>query len=260
MEMTTPSTSQEPRSDLIYDLGMHWALDTDFYLRKGFSVVALEANPEMCKRAQEKFSTEVADGRLAIVNRAFWDTEDHQIAFHVNPVKDDWSSVKKGWAEKGGHESEEIQVQTVTLAGLFDRYGVPRYIKCDMEGVDDLFTQQLATDARRPDFVSVEAMSADTICFLRAAGYDRFQIVNQALHNMVRPVEPAREGQFADAKFNGHMSGLFGKELPPEKWIDAEECLDRFQMFRKLQLKDGMLAHGWIDFHATTQASLEKTA
>ena len=143
------------------------------------------------------------------------------------------------------------------LSGLFDRHGVPRYIKCDMEGVDDLFTEQLATDPRRPSFVSVEAMSAETICFLRAAGYDRFQIVNQALHNMVRPVEPAREGQFADAKFNGHMSGLFGLELPAEKWIDVEECLERFQLFRRLQLKDGMLCHGWIDFHATTQACLE---
>ena len=92
---------------------------------------------------------------------------------------------------------------------------------------------------------------------LRAAGYDRFQIVNQALHNMVRPVDPPREGRFADAKFNGHMSGLFGLELPPRKWIDAEECLDRYLSFRRLKQRDGTLCHGWIDFHATTQRWLD---
>ncbi|WP_158514992.1 FkbM family methyltransferase [Nioella nitratireducens] len=255
--MTTPATNATIRNDLIFDLGMHWGLDTDFYLRKGFSVVALEANPEMCAKIGGRFASEHADGRLVIENRAFWSTEGDEIAFHVNPVKDDWSSVKRGWAEKGGHDSQEIRVQTTTLAGLFDRHGVPRYIKCDMEGVDDLFTEQLATDPRRPAFVSVEAMSVETVCYLRAAGYDRFQIVNQALHNMVRPLNPPREGQFAEVKFNGHMSGPFGLELPAEKWIDAEECLERFQLFRRLQLKDGMLCHGWIDFHATTQRVLE---
>jgi hypothetical protein len=30
---------------LVFDLGMHRGLDTRFYLDKGFSVVALEANP-----------------------------------------------------------------------------------------------------------------------------------------------------------------------------------------------------------------------
>ena len=255
--MTTAAPAQDIRSDLIYDLGMHWGLDTDFYLRKGFSVVALEANPDMCAKTGARFTEELADGRLVIENRAFWSTAGEEIAFHVNPVKDDWSSVKKGWAEKGGHASQEIRVKTVTLSELFDRHGVPRYIKCDMEGVDDLFTEQLATDPRRPAFVSVEAMSVDTVCFLRAAGYDRFQIVNQALHNMVRPVDPPREGRFADAKFNGHMSGLFGLELPPRKWIDAEECLDRYLSFRRLKQRDGTLCHGWIDFHATTQRWLD---
>jgi hypothetical protein len=31
--------------DLIYDLGMHRGGDTQFYLEKGFRVVAVEANP-----------------------------------------------------------------------------------------------------------------------------------------------------------------------------------------------------------------------
>jgi 16S rRNA A1518/A1519 N6-dimethyltransferase RsmA/KsgA/DIM1 with predicted DNA glycosylase/AP lyase activity len=32
--------------DLIYDVGMHHGEDTEFYLRKGFRVVAFEADPD----------------------------------------------------------------------------------------------------------------------------------------------------------------------------------------------------------------------
>lgn len=35
------------KPNLIYDVGLHRGEDTDFYLKKGFHVVALEANPEL---------------------------------------------------------------------------------------------------------------------------------------------------------------------------------------------------------------------
>ena len=33
---------------LIFDIGCHLGEDSEFYLRKGFKVVAVEANPELC--------------------------------------------------------------------------------------------------------------------------------------------------------------------------------------------------------------------
>ena len=33
--------------DLIYDVGMHKGEDTEFYLRKGFRVIAIEADPDL---------------------------------------------------------------------------------------------------------------------------------------------------------------------------------------------------------------------
>jgi FkbM family methyltransferase len=40
---------------LIYDVGAHKGEDTKFYLAKGFSVVAIEASPELCDQLQHKF-------------------------------------------------------------------------------------------------------------------------------------------------------------------------------------------------------------
>ncbi len=236
--------------DLVFDLGMHHAKDTGFYLAKGFRVVALEANPRMVEDAGRKFAEEVAAGRLVIVGQALWERDGEGISFFVNPVKDDWSSVEKNWAEKGGHESVEISVESLTLPTLFDRHGVPYFIKCDIEGADELFTRQLLIDGRRPPFVSVEANSLDLLSNLRAAGYERFQIVNQALNPVVRPPQPPREGQYAEVRFDGHMSGLFGKELPSGGWTGFEQACEQYLMFKRLKACNDSLAHGWLDFHA----------
>jgi FkbM family methyltransferase len=241
---------------LIFDLGMHRALDTRFYLDKGFAVVALEANPAMCAAARATFAAEIAQGRLSVEERALWHAADATIGFFLNHEKDDWSSTSRAWAEKGGHRAEEIAVPTRTLAELLDRHGTPRYIKCDVEGMDEGFAAQLLADRRRPAFVSVEAVSLDALALLRAAGYDRVQIVNQALLPYVQPPRPAREGRYAAVQFNGHMSGLFGRELDPDKWLSFGDAAEAYLDFTRLHRRDPALAHGWLDFHVTTAATL----
>jgi hypothetical protein len=46
----TPSGPSNP--NLIYDVGMHTGQDTEFYLAKGFNVIAIEANPLLMQKAQ----------------------------------------------------------------------------------------------------------------------------------------------------------------------------------------------------------------
>jgi hypothetical protein len=41
--------------NLIYDLGCHNGQDSDFYLKKGFTVVAAEAYPGLCDRLKLRF-------------------------------------------------------------------------------------------------------------------------------------------------------------------------------------------------------------
>jgi FkbM family methyltransferase len=151
----------------IYDLGLRHGLDTEFYLRKGFRVVALEARPDFCAAVSARFAAEVEAGRLTVVPCTPWPRGGETISFWVNPVKDDWNSVCRDFAAKGGHEVQEITVPTVTLAELFDRFGVPRYLKCDIEGMDEECAQQLLQDGRRTDFVSMEASSFDIITLAR---------------------------------------------------------------------------------------------
>jgi hypothetical protein len=57
-------------SDLIYDVGMHDGRDTAHYLRCGYRVVAVEANPELVAAAEKRFGDVIAAGRLTIVPKA----------------------------------------------------------------------------------------------------------------------------------------------------------------------------------------------
>lgn len=244
------------QQSLIFDLGMHRALDTTYYIDKGFKVIALEANPHLVAAARRKFAGSPKLQDLTLVDRALWSADGQTISFFVNSVKDDWSSVFKGWAEKGGHTTEEIRVQTITLARLFDDYGIPYYVKCDIEGADELFVRQLLADTRRPPFVSIEAVSLDALAILFAAGYDRIQLINQAFNGFVQPPKPAREGMFVPINFNGHMSGLFGLELNPSAWLTFDAAAQNYLDYRRLKQRDEKLAYGWLDFHVTSASTL----
>jgi FkbM family methyltransferase len=243
---------------LIYDLGMHHGCDAEYYLKKGFKVIALEANPAMISRARENpvlLSAE-QEGRLGIVPMALWHKSGESISFYVNPKKDDWSSIDKKWAEKGSHKSREIKVLTISLAEMFEKLGVPYYIKCDLEGADVIFSEQLARQSSLPAFVSCETSDLKIVEHFRAAGYDRFQYVNQALHRETVSPYPSREGNFFETRFHGHMSGLFGLDLPPDRWISYEEMSEQSQLYSELRRRKFPLAHAWFDIHVTKKETL----
>ena len=254
--------------DLIFDLGLHHGDDTDFYLRKGFRVVALEADPAFCRLARARFASEIDDRRLVIVNRALFVESGRRLPFYVRSDKDDWGSLDLAMTGRGGGQVSTIQVETTTLNDLVAEHGVPYYLKSDIEGADAFAVEQLASLPEMPRYVSVEA-SGDPLATLSRCGYDRFQIVNQAYLGLFPSPDPPREGIFADQRTIGHTSGLFGRELDPARWADAATTVDRLARWRdlndgrgspivrrvlkkfgKLTRRTWLIGSGWIDIHA----------
>lgn len=246
---------RDPEPDLIFDLGLHQGYDSGFYLAKGFSVVGLEAVPTLCSAARHRLAK--YGGRFVAVNKALANRAGETVTFYSVPDKDDWGSLQEGNAGKGVYASVAIEIETTDLHQLFDSYGVPYYIKCDLEGADMIFRDQLLKDDRRPTFVSLEANHESDIDVLAECGYEVGQIVNQFMHVSVRPPNPAREGIYVDSSFNGETSGLFGRELPPEKWRSLTEIRQMFIDWRALKERDDNLAPGWVDFHVCKRAALK---
>ena len=137
---------------LIYDVGAHLGEDTDFYLRKGFKVVAIEANPVLVEKLKERFRSNLSDGSLTVVSCAISENEG-EIEFYVNQSMSVFGTIRPEWAERnalGGCPSTLIKVSAVSSAELISKYGVPYYLKIDIEGADLTCLQGLTRNPDRP--------------------------------------------------------------------------------------------------------------
>src|SRR5918993_1503918 len=121
--------------DLIYDIGMHNGDDTAFYLAKAFKVVAVEANPALVEGCRARFVEQIACGQLVILQKAISDQPGH-VTLYVNPRHTYWSSIYQDIAARDGGAVHEVHAQTITMADLFNEYGVPYYLKIDIEKAD----------------------------------------------------------------------------------------------------------------------------
>jgi FkbM family methyltransferase len=247
--------------DLIYDLGMHRGEDTEYYLKKGFRVLAFEANPDLVALNQKKFSGALADGRLNIISGAIV-TEEHTggtVRFYRNPLMSVWGTVDRDFAERSasaGYRMEEIDVPAVDFQRVLIRHGVPRYMKIDLEGVDLVCLRALKHVTPKPDFLSMESEKKEAsglleeIKLLHHLGYQRFQAVQQFGMAWRKEPEDTREGKYAGHAFPEGSSGLFGSDLPG-KWLSMDALLEEYRnIFRQYRRwGDGSL----LDRYAITR-------
>lgn len=224
-----------PRRGLIFDIGLHKGEDTAFYLRKGFRVVAVEANPKLVEHCRVRFARAISNGRLKIVDRAIADRPG-PIPFYVNEVFSDWGTASEDWMlrnDRWGAASVKTEVEAVTMESLFASHGIPYYLKVDIEGFDDLCISPLVQMADKPEFVSVESHAwsqeetSRLLDLLAAAGYTKFNVVSQIGVASQTCPQPPLEGIYVDFRFRGHPTGLFGKELPGP-WLDLKQAKSRF--------------------------------
>ena len=182
---------------LIYDVGMHNGDDTAHYLELGYRVVAIEANPQLAEQARRRFEVDINANRLVLLNVGVADRAG-VMTFWVNRKNSEWSSFDHASATKHSPDVEAIEAPVVPFSQVLDEYGVPHFLKIDIEGNDLLCLQALnANDL--PRYVSVEAHTIDRLLELRRLGYDMFKCVNQIWQNAP---ERAFKGRI------GHANGL----------------------------------------------------
>jgi FkbM family methyltransferase len=233
------------RPDLIFDIGMNICEDTDFYLRKGFRVLAVEADPASCAAAQERYPDEIASGRLTVLNRAISDT-DEPLRFYLCRTQSAWSTgsteLRDRWAKQGA-EFDEIEVPAITSGELIGEFGTPHYAKIDIEGFDLLCLGGFKAVAASPDYVSVEVdfyRREELIDMLTSLGYGRFALVGQSTIPSQRPRPGGLEGRAIDYTFRSGCSGLFGDELPVA-WVDVRELRRRCDAVVRQYRTSGLL-------------------
>ncbi|TCL75624.1 FkbM family methyltransferase [Rhizobium sp. BK251] len=230
---------------LVYDLGMNNGDDAEYYLKRGFRVVGLEANPSLCEKARVRFAREIADGRMTVIHAAIWETSG-ETRFFVNLENDHWSSIDIGWAGRNESSCSEITVRCVTLPELFSIHGVPHYLKIDVEGVDHVVLEQLRSMDAPPRFVSVEdcRFGFEYMKSLAASGYDGFKLLDQSTVG-------GMFDEVADHAFKPGSSGPFGEDVPGP-WLSYEHMVDLYSRTVR-DFEGNRLAPRtqWWDIHCT---------
>jgi FkbM family methyltransferase len=262
------------QKDLIFDVGCHKGEDTGFYLKKGYRVVAVEANPVLCQLIKESFNDSLSRGTLTLVESAIA-KQTGDIKFYACE-ESVWGTIVPRWNERSearGRHSKEMRVPGIAFSELLAKFGVPYYLKVDIEGADMYCLEGLVARKERPQYVSIESEKRDWSRLLEefevlcSLGYKKFKVVNQAVVHEQAPPHPPLEGIFVDVKFVPGSSGLFGEEAPGP-WLTVQEAIDFYRriflryrlfgdygLFRRIP-KYGPkicchLAGGWYDTHCS---------
>jgi len=229
------------RNGLIFDLGMHKGEDTEYYLRKGFTVVAVEANPKLAADVAYRLASYLKSGQLKILNKAISE-KDGPITFYDCETASIWGTIEKTWADRNirlGAKIKEINVEGIRFAHLLEDYGSPHYMKIDIEGADLLCLRTLLERNERPKFISIESskMSFDDVitefALFEQLGYRKFKIIPQHLIGSQKLPNPPREGTYVEHDFAIGCSGAFGLELPG-KWLSPEQAIKRYRWIHRL--------------------------
>jgi FkbM family methyltransferase len=175
---------------LVYDVGLHEAQDTAFYLYRGMRVIAIEADPVLSEKAGARFAREIGEGRLTILNVGISASEGEAI-FYKSLKYSVWNSFKLEIANRDNGGYTEVRVRTRRFADILREHGTPAYAKIDIEGNDVLCLRDMAETAMVPRHLSVEAECVGdsatddgapglaTLKMLRDLGYRQFKLVDQ---------------------------------------------------------------------------------
>ena len=274
---------------IVFDLGAHKGEDSDFYLRKGFRVIAVEASEKLYASILDKFRDHPKSADFTIVNYAITEQDDQLITFYENTEKSVWGTVFDTWNARNTKlhsSSTKTTVKTIRLDTLIKQQLGPtdsiEYIKIDIEGADMMALKSLVGINQRPRFISLESEKIswpglmEEFRVLTELGYSKFKIIDQSKISSQQCPYPSKEGEYIDYKFTTGSSGLFGDELPGE-WLSLNDAIKAYKKIfvgykyfgdygifnNKLFMKNRYLKKtmrvfnlsfphvGWYDTHAT---------
>src|SRR5215472_9220597 len=125
----------EERMALIYDIGLHNGGDTRQYLKEGCRVIAIDANPTMCAAAVAEFQRYIDSNQLTILNCGITE-QAGMLEFWICDDVSEWSSFYREIASRNGSRHHNVQVDCIPIQDIIARFGVPDYMKIDIEGSD----------------------------------------------------------------------------------------------------------------------------
>jgi FkbM family methyltransferase len=237
-------------NNLIFDFGLHNGNDADYYLKKGYKVVSVDASPILSEQAVKRFSEEIESGDLVIVNVGVSDSG-KRMPFFISLVNSEQSSFDEQFARRLG-PVRKVEVETARPIDLFGEFGVPYYVKIDIEGYDLVVLDDVMALPIKPKYLSFECGPigwSNYLPLLKDSGYGRFKVVNQLNVKGASAPVPAKEGKTIEYKFLSSSSGVFGEDTAGE-WVSAKKVEEEFKLIIEDIESEKYPITPWFDIHA----------
>ncbi|MFM7291403.1 MAG: FkbM family methyltransferase [Planctomycetia bacterium] len=228
---------------VIYDVGANNGDDIPYYLKKAHRVVAIEANPDLCRHMRARFAAEVSDGRLIVEHCALMaDCTNTMVPLYVHTLNHVKSLVQRPHVDALRHY-REVSVPSRSFLSILQEHGDPYYVKLDIEGQDVAVLRQLFAAGIKPPFISAESHSIEVLSVMIASGgYDAFKVVvGSSVARQFRNHGISTLAGRDTHSFPPHSAGPFGDDLPGD-WMPGD------LFFQQLAIT-GL---GWKDVHATS--------
>lgn len=142
--------------DLVFDVGAHVGDRVSSFRRLGARVIAIEPQPLLFSALNHIHGR---DPLVEIIDRAVG-AEAGMCELFVNTANPTVSTLSqdfvrqaqgaKGW--EGQNWNEQFPIEVVTLDGLIARYGLPSFVKIDVEGYEDEVLRGLSTPLKALSF------------------------------------------------------------------------------------------------------------
>jgi FkbM family methyltransferase len=149
-----------PPGALVFDVGANVGEFSEVFAAVGASVIAVEPNADCLRHIQISYATQKIEAIQAAVG-----PRNGLAVLNLSDKRDDLSSLSQDWIGVLQQEHKEYQglwvrqvtVPVITLDTLIGRYGVPYFIKIDVEGFEEFALDGLST---QPPLLSFEFNAA----------------------------------------------------------------------------------------------------
>lgn len=223
---------------LAYDIGAYNGDTTDCILKYYDEVICIDANPNIIDELNIKYKD---DPNVKIIEGCISDSLDKQSKFYVSSNQE-LCSIYKNMADSYiwlTGESKEILVDNINIVNIINQYGLPKYMKIDIEGADVIALNQLSVLNKLPNFISCELQwtsiekDADVLILnkLKELGYTKFYIYNN-VSNCINNI------------YNVSWDKCIDFENNNEYWMSYE---DTYQFIKSIYIDKG----NWYDIFAT---------
>lgn len=168
---------------LVFDIGSNYGqFAKSCLVMFGFDskIICVEPNPHIVNETRN-----VLGPNIHILNYAVASRDNLDLDFYINTKASGVSTVSHEWMEKsrfapGGGWIAPIKVKTITLDTLIAQYGLPDFIKIDVEGFEFDVLQGLSQKAGIISFEWTEEVFDNTencVLKLKNLGYTEFTYI-----------------------------------------------------------------------------------